>query len=205
MHGRGREADDFRVVAHSDPRGADLHPSTATSRNRDAAAKRTPSGIFARPKSAFADFGLAHEKGGVVRRPFSKLLAWLIAVSPNRESLSLSARPDHLLNAATDKALAGTRPRSRHLQGSSRSRFARANLDLRAKKGTERGSRQAPALSVPGKLLHGGTAPSPLSDLTRVAAASLPVVSDRTVVDSPAAGDTRARLTAPSCGVDYSA
>ena len=32
-----------------------------------------------------------NEKGGVVRRPFSKLQAWLIAVSPNRESLSLSA------------------------------------------------------------------------------------------------------------------
>jgi hypothetical protein len=25
---------------------------------------------------------LGHEKGGVVRRPFSKLQAWLIAVSP---------------------------------------------------------------------------------------------------------------------------
>jgi hypothetical protein len=33
----------------------------------------------------------ANEKGGVIRRPFSTLLAWLIAVSPNRESLSLSA------------------------------------------------------------------------------------------------------------------
>lgn len=34
---------------------------------------------------------LRNEKGGVVRRPFSKLLVWLIAVSPNRESPSLSA------------------------------------------------------------------------------------------------------------------
>jgi hypothetical protein len=30
-----------------------------------------------------------NEKGGVVRRPFSKLQAWLIAVSPNRESRRL--------------------------------------------------------------------------------------------------------------------
>jgi hypothetical protein len=36
----------------------------------------------ARPETALADSGLAHEKGGVVRRPFSKLQAWLIAVSP---------------------------------------------------------------------------------------------------------------------------
>jgi hypothetical protein len=41
------------------------------------------------------------EKGGVVRRPFSKLQAWLIAVSPSRESLSLSAPRSRALRAQT--------------------------------------------------------------------------------------------------------
>jgi hypothetical protein len=45
------------------------------------------------------DCGVVHEKGGVVRRPFSKLQAWLIAVSPRRESLSLSARRSGALSA----------------------------------------------------------------------------------------------------------
>ncbi len=48
--------------------------------------RRRDSGAFrdlARSKFATRDFKLAgNEKGGVVRRPFSKLQAWLIAVSP---------------------------------------------------------------------------------------------------------------------------
>ena len=48
-----------------------------------AAAKADAFRDFARPGSALADPGLAHEKGGVVRRPFSKLRRrFLIAVSP---------------------------------------------------------------------------------------------------------------------------
>ena len=135
--------------------------------------------IFARPESATSQISvLRNEKGGVVRRPFSKLQAL----------------------ADCRQSPAGSRTRYRHA-----ARAGLESLDARIScngRGTERDSRQAPAHSVPGKLLRGGTAPSPLSDLTRATAASLPAVSDRTLVDSPTVGVTQGRLTDPPTCVD---
>ena len=59
---------------------------------------------------ASADPDSANEKGGVVRRPFSKLQAWLIAVSPNRESLSLSARRRGVLSLSEGTERGAAKP-----------------------------------------------------------------------------------------------
>jgi hypothetical protein len=78
--------------------------------SRREAAAFQGSSVFARAtrNSRERVSGLAHEKGGVVRRPFSKLQAWLIAVSPQPESHSLSAlRRDALsLRTGTERGAA---------------------------------------------------------------------------------------------------
>ena len=144
-------------------------------------------------------------RGGVVRRPFSKLQAWLIAVSPNRESLSLSARSSPPLSTHKPAKRRPSQARGREADAFRDSRVLGSALaDPRTAIGEKSKVAAKPPPSVPGKLLRGGTASSPLSDPTWAAAASLPVVSELTLVDSPAAGVTRRRLTDHSDGVDRS-
>ena len=62
--------------------------------------------IVARPESALADSAvLGKEKGGVVRRPFSMLQAWLIAVSPQPGvALAIGSEPRLLEPLTRDDA-----------------------------------------------------------------------------------------------------
>ena len=133
-------------------------PSSASRREaaafRDIRAERDP-----RPRIALS----RNEKGGVVRRPFSKLQAWLIAVSPRRESLSLSARSRQGLSVEGARSLTGTM-----------TWHASVCLVFRAKTRERSGVAAKPPLSVPCKLLRRRNCSSPLSNLTRAAAASLP-------------------------------
>ncbi len=174
-----------------------------------AAAKRRPSGVLGFVVRAIKNsrervFDLAQRKGGVVRRPFlGGSRPELIAVSPQpgvAVAIGTAALPLERLKVGA-RPPRDDLPRER-LRGFARSRFALANLDSMQRQGTERGSRQAPASPSPASSSDGGTAPSPLSDLTRAAAASLPVVSDRSLRSSPAAGVTRRLLTAPPKCVD---
>jgi len=151
-------------------RPAEHHPCTGSAADNPTC----PASVFQdlprvrNPREQIPD--LRNEKGGVVRRPFSTLQAWLIAVSP-QPGVAVAI---------------GTTSRS---------------LEPR-REGDGAGVPPSPARSVSEHAPPGRNCFEPLAELTRAAAASLPIVSDRTVIDSPTAGVTQERLTAHPSGVD---